>query len=367
MSTLRYWPYDEVRIEETPRTVSARAPWIGIEWERTAENASELDLLVQALKFQSLAPENAPTVNTYLEELETHSLCYTLPTPVAHGLDTPKLTAPLHSMSFSALVESAVSDSQMLCIEDKAPITQKHGLRLSPWSWDVEAALAFSNWEGKIHPESVFSVARRYHLLSLIENDSGNERFAEFEEMPLGTFKAAALRILRQNHYVTLQCEAALQPALAIAGNARSAVESFIHEERGHDRILAQALASMGCAPNDVPVSPVTQTLMCLLEFSARHHFLAFAMAVDFFERRIYEKVEPLALALEKRGFDEAARRLTQHKNINEHGEHHSTAKSFLNWMAPCDADYACDALRIAEAISYTMSQVVSSSVPSDS
>ncbi len=361
MQNVLLWPYDEVQVDESEHALILTAPWIEVQVEKTEENAPELSRLVKALSGSSLSVDDAYLVTQYFEALDEHYLCYTLPTALRDGLDTHSSRGDLSDLTFPSLATTAVCASTALEEHEKAQILATWEPNHYKWTWDSEAALSFSALGDRVHPQSLFSVARRYHLISLMDNDPGASVFAQVSTLPPDSFQKTAAVLLRQNHYVTQMCESALLPALQIAGRASGAVASFMQDERGHDRILAKALESLAVDPNTVPAVPMTRVLMCLLEFTANRNFLAFAMAVDFFERRIYHKVEPLAELLEQRGFSEAAKRLSQHKHINDAGEHHNTARDLLNWMAPCEPAYAHEALRIAEAVSYTMSQIVRS------
>lgn len=355
------WPYDEVRVDESDTGVFLKAPWIEVSFDKTTENTEELTRLVQALSNPNLSLEGAQLVTEYFEPLEEHYLCYTLPTPLPSGLDEHLSQSEVHDLSPQTFFATAVCASTQLSETEKAEILKRWEGTQYQWSWDADAALGFASLGEKIHPQSLFSVARRYHLLSLMENDPGSSVFSKMAALPATEFKSAAALVLRQNHYVTRRCESALSPAQTIAGQAEPRVKAFMEEERGHDRILALGLESLGTKPELVPVADITRILMCLLEFAARKNFLAFAIAIDFFERRIYDRVEPLAVLLEQRGFPEAAKRLSAHKNINDAGEHHCAGRDLLEFMAACDPGYAREALKIAEAISFAMSQVVRS------
>ena len=122
-------------------------------------------------------------------------------------------------------------------------------------------------------------------------------------------------------------------------------------EENGHDKILNVALKAFTADPDAVPVSLQTKAIMHLLKFAAQRNFLAFAMAVDFFERSSYEKTDPLAQLLIKGGFDKAAKQINRHMEINDAGGHENVACSFLEAMGPCEPAYAFEAMRIAEML----------------
>lgn len=359
-----FWPYDEVAVERSPHGLSIRSPWIEAQLPATEENSDEMDRLMEALQTGPSSREKAQLVSDYFEPLDEHSLCYVLPSALPAGLDRHVANADLQELSFPWLLSLAVEASESLTAEEKSALLPQVAAMATDWGWDFDAARAFSllGDEG-LHPQSLLSIARRYHLLSLVGSDRGREIFELVRELPDAPFHRAVTSLVRQNHYVTEKCAASLAPAVAISGRARERVEAFMREERGHDRILGRALSSLGVNPTEVAVTAETRALMCLLEFAARRNFLAFAIAIEFFERRGYEKSEPLAELLRSRGFDEAAKRLNQHKDINDHGEHHGTARGFLEWMAPVSAEYALEAMRMAEATSRLMARVSASAV----
>jgi hypothetical protein len=164
--------------------------------------------------------------------------------------------------------------------------------------------------------------------------------------------------MLRQNHYVTERCNASLGAALATAGHAKAEVEEFIRAENGHDRILNLALESTAASAPSVPVTPQAVLLMDLLAYCGKRNFLAFAMAIDFFERSAYQESDPLAEVLREGKLDYAARQIDRHMKINDAGEHENVALSFLAPMGAVDAAYAEEALRLAELLTTMMNGV---------
>lgn len=362
MREVFFWPYDEVQCDRTPSGIHIRSPWIEASLLQTEDNAQSLDELTKVLKSRQLTLESARLVSEYFQPLNEHSLCYFLPSALPEELDATPKDGPLAPLSFNEVVAAVVGSNEALNADEKTLATQACAAFSYEWAWDTDAAIAFSSVGEKVHPQSLFSVVRRYHLLSLFENDFGGAILSEIEKLPDAEFKSAVLALLRQNHYVTQRCERSLRPALETSGRARPKIESFMKEERGHDRILALGFKEFGVEAEQISVSPIARALMCFLEYSAGHNFLAFAMAVDFFERRSYGDEEPLAKLFGSRGFSEAAKRLNQHKHINDAGEHHDTALGFLEWMGACEPAYAREALRLAEATSFLMTQLTRAS-----
>ncbi|MDQ3233835.1 MAG: hypothetical protein M3Q07_18615, partial [Pseudobdellovibrionaceae bacterium] len=174
-------------------------------------------------------------------------------------------------------------------------------------------------------------------------------------------YRRMVMLLVRQNHYVTEQCQASLAPALDLAGQAKDHVAGFMAAEKGHDLILGSALKSMTDDLSSLPVCLSTRTLMKLLKFVAGRNLLAFAMVIEMFERSSYESIDPLASLLAKGGFDKAASLVNRHKEINDAGGHENIAASFLEFMAPCNPDYALEAMHLAELVSVISNSVTGS------
>jgi hypothetical protein len=228
------------------------------------------------------------------------------------------------------------------------------------WRWDIDGALQFAKSDGGIDPQAFFSVARRYHLLSAVEDNQTQQLYNHVRQLLPDTqaYQDACALMVRQNHYVTARCHDALKPALELAQNARTLVLDFMAAEQGHDRILDIAIKSMGTAPEAIPVNSHTMILMDLLQFAAQRNFLAFAMAVDFFERSSYQNADPLAMLLSDGGMKTAARQINKHMDINDAGGHENIAVHFLNFMGPVEQSYAEEALHLAEIITHVMNRI---------
>jgi hypothetical protein len=97
---------------------------------------------------------------------------------------------------------------------------------------------------------------------------------------------------------------------------------------------------------------------MHLLEFCAHRNFLAFAIAIEMFERSNYDECDPMAQALKKGGFAKSADFINVHMKINDQGDHENIARTFLQFMDLCNRDYAREALRLAELLSLVMSRI---------
>ena len=362
-----YWPYDEVTIEVGTKSdnVLIKSPWVEAKMPVTETNKNTLENLIPKFKNTSLNGEDLPYLNQIFSKLSDFPFCYILPTKkenkilnnhsIINSGEEKSSMAELLGLISQRLDPKKEDISAFSDLETKLPRKE--------WLWDADAALSFAKFADKVHPESLFSVTRRYHFLELLESDTGIEGFNFIESLQDEEYAKGASLLVRQNHYVTQKCQKSLLPAVSVAQDAKGLVEEFIAEEKGHDRILNIALKDLSENPESIPASSHTIVLMYLLEYSAQTNFLAFAMIVNFFERSSYQETDPLAQLLIKGGFTKAAKQINHHMEINDAGGHENLALGFLEYMNLCDSDYALEAIHLAELTSMVMSGVTKSAV----
>lgn len=367
-----YWPYDEVvvRVTEPGREARVESPWLSARVALDPSNAEGVEALASKFATGSLTSDDLALVQWFFSPFSALPFCYVLPTP--KGLEAIDAHAvvdcSLSGTSLQGLLERAAAEpvpsEDDAGDSDPASLASRVSGARAEWEWDSDAALAFAGMpEGKVHPESLLSVARRFHLLDVLSQNEGRSHFTSIESMSGEEFRLAAGLMVRQNHYVTRQCRDSLLPAVSLAQGVRGAVEDFIAEENGHDVLLGGALDSLVGQRESLPVSAETRVLMRLLRYAASRNLLAFAMAVDCFERNTYEESDPLATLLRRGGFEKAATYVSRHKSINDAGGHENVAAGFLATMAPCEPTYALEALRIAEAVSVVINRVPASAM----
>lgn len=359
MHSFTYWPYDEVSLDThvADGQIKLKTPWLEAFTKREFFDDEKLLSLSHKLADRSLTVDDLGMVNEFFRHFHQYPIAYILPTPKEGALDR-------HSLVDESLLVGSIEEvlARIFYENDQfAPAAENETisvLKRNEWAWDNEAALSFATIGHDIHPESLFSIARRFHLLELLNSDDGIKIFQEIKKLAPNEFKKAVTRLVRQNHYVTEKCQESLLPAVSLAQQARGLVEDFMKEERGHDKLLKKALNELGETPENIKVTKQTKGLMQVLKFAAQRNFLAFSMAIDAFERSNFDDTDPIARLLIVGGFDKAAHYLNAHMNINDHGNHDNVAKKFLRYMAPCDRNYAKEALRLMEVISLLMSAI---------
>lgn len=353
--TIHYWPYDEVSLQlpNDDTTVTLETPWLTATLEKSFFDRDVLRQLKSKLDEKTLGVEDLPLVNHFFSHFHQYPVAYVLPTEKfgdeydTHELDDNALVHMDFLQLFNVMFSGFFSKSDVAALRLLLPRREFH--------WDVDAAVAFSSFNGRVHPESLLSVVRRYHLIELLTNDHGHEIFRAIEKLDAHQFKKAVAQMVRQNHFVTEQCQQALSPARDRAGRAEPLVQAFMDEEFGHDRLLKKSLLQLGMQPEEIPVSIRTRALMHGLSYCAQTHFLAFSFAIDAFERSAFADVDPLADLLIKGGFKSAAKYINAHMNINDQGEHENVAAKFLTHMESTSPQYATVAVRMMEIISLIM------------
>lgn len=361
----RFWPYDEVEIlrdDALPNRFLLSAPWLKFHFDIDSSHVDRANRALEALSVkEGLTKDHLDDINWFCSSLEKYPLCYILPRSHGFGSDIHgQVAQEIIQTSPREMLESMLVGSNI----GIDPLVDKNAFIYSSlpavWTWDTEAAIEFSKTNAGIDPESLFSIARRFHLLNDLEqNKTANLiEFASSLQSDPAKFQSASALIVRQNHYITEKCDGVVRSALPIAKNAGSAVMDFIQAEAGHDKILAKALKYIGFDPQQIPVISTTVALMEVFKRIAERNLLAFAMVVDIFERTSYRKTDPLTELLEKGGQTAAGQMADRHREINDSGEHENIAIGFLNDMAPIDSSYANESLRLAELATLVIHQL---------
>lgn len=356
----KFWPYDEVKVTRDvgqPSRFTFAAPWLKLNLNVKASEVDRADAICHKLNASLLEISDLDEVTWLLASVAKYPMAYILPRADNFGSDSHNCVATkLNLASPITLLESLA--------KPHASIPGVINLIRSPlesgWTWDAAVALEFSKTSKGYDPESLFSVVRRYHLLNDLENNKTGDLFnflGGLKNNPEKFRKASAL-VIRQNHYITQQCEGVLRSSLPLAGNAEHEVLEFIRAESGHDKILEHALNSMDAMASETDILDSAIVLMEVFRWAGQRNLLGFAMITDIFERTSYHEKDPLATLLEEGGQSKASQQIDKHRVINDMGEHENVALGFLHAMRPIDEDYAREALRLAELATLVVHRV---------
>lgn len=356
VSRRKFWPYDEVTVSRDGSRFVFSAPWLTVAVNVDDSQIERASAIAERLSSSRATADDLDEVSWLMAAVAKHPFFYFLPRGQGFGSDFHASFAGRESSSPKDLLRTLLPESSL----NEAVESVSRNSLSAVWTWDADAVLEFSRTGGGHDPESVFSVARRYHLLNDIENNRTAELFDYVSGLPKESpeFVRGASLIVRQNHYITQQCERVLSAALPIAKGGDEEVREFIRAEAGHDRILEKAMKDMGVDPAGIPVLDCVTVLMELFDRIGKRNFLAFAMVVDIFERTSAGDEDPFATVLRAGGAEGAARFVDAHREINDQGEHENVALGFLREMKAVDPAYVVESLRLAELLTQVIHAV---------
>jgi hypothetical protein len=354
------WPYDEValfRESEDPCHFQIKTPWLKIPLRVLPEDSERVAKLSGQLGTESLTYEYLHEVNWLFGALTRYPLTYLLPRQEIPGSDLHRSFGQLALESTPwEMLEQLSAPSWHRMMESSSLEKIRH----TPWTWDHEAAIEFSLCSSGVDPMSLFSVARRFHLLNDLEWNCTKDllELIEAQKGNATLFNSSSALMIRQNHYITQACESVLSAGKMLAQTALPQLEEFISAESGHHKILEKALVSLRPESQIEQPLPSTYAIMEVFRETGRLNFLAFAMITDIFERSSFQKEDPFASVLKKGGQIVAHRQLESHRHINDQGNHENVALTFLNSMGAVEKTYAMEALRLAELATLVIHQI---------
>ena len=198
MNTYFYWPYDEVTAELSAdqKELIIKAPWLQASQPVSLANLPAANELVEKFKNNSLSTQDMTLIHGAFQAIQKYPFCYILPGQKGGDLESPDLLdRDLIALAPKELLLATIKKSnphEVTLAEDDVLLLFNQ-LSRHEWEWDAEAALQFAAIDSLIHPESLFSVVRRFHLLEVMENDKGSEIFQKIENLPSDSFKRLAL------------------------------------------------------------------------------------------------------------------------------------------------------------------------------
>lgn len=364
MSNFVYWPYDEIKLQMNPEKseVAVQTPWLEAKTAIDETSKPHVGDLCSLIDENKLGGEHLQLVNWFFGALSDFPFCYILPAPKPRSAandDHAQWAEPMHELPLVEFTHLALLDALSSNEIDELLSYMSR----TEWQWDFATATQFAtvksaSGEDQVHPESFFSVARRYHFLELLDHPNSATSLKFFDQLEQDAFKKAASILVRQNHYVTEKCDESVRPGLTLAQSAKSGLEDFLKEEMGHDLILGVAMKALAEKPERVEVGVETRALMALLQFCAKKNFLGLCLVIDSFERSNYQKVDPMAKILIKAGYEKAAQQINRHMHINDAGGHENIAMGLLKNMTACNHAYCLEALKMAELVTLIMVQI---------
>ena len=179
MNQLAYWPYDEVELslgkEENEIVISS--PWLNTKVAIEPSQYERAKNLALNFSKEDVSQENMVEINWFFTSLSSLPLCYILPRPLwDKNLDqfTVNNHLALKNEPCSYLLNLIKKPADDNYVDGFIKVHQDN---LKEWKWDFENAIAFAKTTEGTDPFSIFSIARRFHLLSCAETNTTNKLY----------------------------------------------------------------------------------------------------------------------------------------------------------------------------------------------
>ncbi len=358
-----YRPYPELkgRWIEPARRFSLSTPWITVEAECGGQLADAVGVLLAHLDDVARGDANAEVphaAQAALANFAAYPMVYLEPGTKGEALASCAESAgdePSAAPLFAAIADGARR------LGAPESITREIAARgaTHAWQWPVAEALSRSARAGGETFDAVAAFTHARRLARCCQLDKNEPRVLRDVVTAVAARGEAEHRrliatLVRQSHFITSRCEAAVTPALSVLPQLADDVARFLVEERGHDALMEKALKAFGIAsPGVLPLLPAYAAMMGALIEAASGSALGFALALDTFEgvdvttdQSSYAK-----LVAEAPGGAQAAVWIDQHHKINRAGGHGAFGFGLAQKIAPLSAAELVAALRLSESL----------------
>lgn len=373
-AAVHFLPYEELKIQKSkkePKKYTLATPWLRFDIEMDLEAAEFENCICKFINENN--ESNEPTqdpelVSWFLEHFAHFPICYRLPRANLMQVASHWFSKTMEDQDLwtpKRLGEAIIKESDPFFDfnwQSSNPVD------LQVWSWENESTAWFAKSPNSFtyDPVSVFTIIRRYHLKTLEQRDASQKLYNTIRDLGLKKdtkkLKWLIALTIKQNYYATKMCQTSLEPCIQRFPHF-SALQDFIESEQGHDKLMLEALASVGYKPEDIPTLPKCEFAMRTLFYAAKHNFLAFSCALDMFERDDYQEKDYLASILKEAGFTGASSLLQKHKRINAQHHHDEIGLKLLNEQSKgygVEHAHVGLTLNICELLSYFMNEVSS-------
>lgn len=202
----------------------------------------------------------------------------------------------------------------------------------------------------------VYSIIRHWVKTYTLKKNNFNylKKFKHLKDNNENAYLSLAKKFLRLNHYITVRCYEALNPALKRNFSTKELIQNYIHSENGHDKILLMALNSIGKNLDQTPVNIWTRLSMDLLKLCSSYDvfFPAFIILLERFEDTSLNEINPIADIFWQHPKTKIAGDCIQkHHEINLREEHFSIAYTLLRYIPWITLEQCIACFRLIELL----------------
>ncbi len=314
-----YYPYPQLEIHwihDTSR-FKLNLPWVELEVEVTDD---DLPWVEKAIGLLNNTPGD-PRVQKFLSLLNHHFIAYHAPHPKESS------EKKLDDMDIKD-IPLATPEDLIRWIAPSCNLSQDYMDILTSWQWDVLEIAGISKIPETPYYDPLSVITFLWGKVLTVDAEGGIYR----EKLTQGldalrvqneaSFFEYMKKLIRQTHYITEKFQEYCPLALTTFTQGTSAINQFIEEEKGHDKLMSSSLKILDC-DDPSQIAPYSQTVILMEAFkkAAQTCPLAFTALVGFFEGGTYGASDPLADILKKSSKPKAAQGYARHFDINR--DHH--------------------------------------------
>jgi len=344
-------PYEDLSIRwiSNLSKISLELPWIELEVE---VDEHEKDWVNEALK-EIQSDHTKPLAQRLLHKLDEYPLSYIAARPQ------------------SALRKTSTESSGDISVDLESPKTLAHSINPNlkelqtqlpaTWHWSLKHILDISRIENTLLHDPVtlvtFLIGKRLAHESLTDQIRTDlpKNLDRLRDMDEPCFFEVMKTMIRQTHYITSYLQECVRPALSSFKAACQVVQQFMDEEKGHDRLMIDALKALGCEDfSGIEPFDSTVLVMDLLKRTSQECPLAFTLMIGHFEGSVIEESDPFADLLAKSSCPASAKGYAIHHEINKREQHNKMIlkmAQYLGLQSEQEVKYAARALELATTL----------------
>ena len=228
------------------------------------------------------------------------------------------------------------------------------------WLWDHDEILQLTRIENSdLHdPTSLITFLVGQRLAT--EAASEHDRVALPQKLDLlrkrnedHFFKVSAT-IIRQTYYVASNFLHCITPTLKTFPQGKKAVQHFIDEELGHDKLMLKSLKKLNCqAPSSIHVFEPFTLMMRLFSYAAHFSPLALTWYIGMLEGSSYTETDLIADVIKQSSNPDAAFAYEKHHEINLEHDHKNIIYEIADTLPLLHRPSALFAIQICETASH--------------
>lgn len=348
---IMYTPYSQIRFAMGDSEMKVSSPWLALDVAVEADKKPGLTALLNRLALSNpmLSDEQ---MQEFLGFFAHFPLMHVLP----RSLKDEKISAYESQGTDILTAKGPLQFLQAINPFEDLDVKQCFAYFPHAWEWDANDIAAASAIPGTtlFDPYSAYTALRARRLQYQIDQAGVAhtllERVRALQETNPDAFFDIMATILAQQFYVTRECCACLDPAIAHHGMLSDEIRAYKDEEINHDRLILKSIRELTDAPTEsFFFAPEVRMEIEVIKYAATSCALGFSALVSIMEGTVYPNSDPVGDILLASSKPSAHIGVEAHFQINRRGNHTAIPESFVRRIPPVTRQTIDIATRLAE------------------